>query len=157
MGRRAIVVARSVFLGASYIGARLLLYPFRYRSEVTGKWVRARYKAEREVIATRHTEWEIIGPPEVIDVDPETKWQWFNPYRATPEQESKRLREPAPQLNPHLGRPPAIDALECFLVAAFLRRYTSLIARGARAMRPWKEPPTCSVNSVAAATATFGR
>ena len=43
----------------------LLLYPFRFRDRVSGKWVRARYKAERAEIATRHAEWELCGPPEI--------------------------------------------------------------------------------------------
>jgi hypothetical protein len=36
-----------------------VLYPFRFRDPVTGKWVRARYKAERTEIATRYAEWEL--------------------------------------------------------------------------------------------------
>ena len=32
---------------------------------LTGKWYRARYLAERHVIATHYAEWEIIGPPEI--------------------------------------------------------------------------------------------
>lgn len=43
----------------------LLLYPFRFRDPVTGKWVRARYKAERTEIATRYAEWELCGSPEI--------------------------------------------------------------------------------------------
>jgi hypothetical protein len=43
----------------------LLLYPFRARNPLTGRWYRARYKAERRVIAASHAEWEIIGPPEI--------------------------------------------------------------------------------------------
>ena len=42
---------------------RLELFPFRYRDRLTGKWVRARYVAERHEIARRYAEWEIIGPP----------------------------------------------------------------------------------------------
>jgi len=48
---------------------RLELFPFRYRDPLTGKWVRARYVAERHVIAERYAEFEIIGPPEIRDVD----------------------------------------------------------------------------------------
>ena len=33
---------------------RLMHYPFRFRDPVSGKWVRARYKAERTEIATRY-------------------------------------------------------------------------------------------------------
>jgi hypothetical protein len=39
---------------------RLELFPFRYRDRLTGKWVKARYVAERREIAARHAEWEII-------------------------------------------------------------------------------------------------
>jgi hypothetical protein len=66
---------------------RLELYPFRYRSEVTGKWVRARYVAEMHEIAARHAEWMIAGPPEIRNVDP--IHAWFNPWRRP-----KRLRYP---------------------------------------------------------------
>ena len=48
----------------------LELYPFRYRDTPTGKWVRARYMATREEITKANAEWEIIGPPEIRDVDP---------------------------------------------------------------------------------------
>jgi hypothetical protein len=43
----------------------LTLYPFRFRDSVSGKWVRARYRAERSEIAARYTEWEITGAAEV--------------------------------------------------------------------------------------------
>ena len=43
----------------------LILFPFRFRDPVSGKWVRARYVAEPHEIAARYTEWEIIGPPEL--------------------------------------------------------------------------------------------
>ena len=42
----------------------LLCYAFRYRDELTGRWVKARYKAERHEIEARYSEWEIIGEPE---------------------------------------------------------------------------------------------
>ena len=37
------------------------LVPFRYRDPLTGKWVRARYVAERHVIAARRKEWKIAS------------------------------------------------------------------------------------------------
>ena len=40
----------------------LELFPFRYRDARTGGWVNARCKGTSEEIATRHAEWEIIGP-----------------------------------------------------------------------------------------------
>ena len=39
------------------------LFPFRFRDPLTGKWVRARYLAERKEIAARYAEWEITGAP----------------------------------------------------------------------------------------------
>ena len=47
----------------------ITLYPFRYRDPLTGRWIKARYKATREDIAAGHAEWEIIGPAEVRDPD----------------------------------------------------------------------------------------
>ena len=41
------------------------LYPFRYRDPLTGKWVKARYVAERHEIAARYQEWEITGAAEI--------------------------------------------------------------------------------------------
>jgi hypothetical protein len=41
-----------------------MLFPFRFRDPVTGKWTRARYRAERHSIAVRYAEWQIIGEPE---------------------------------------------------------------------------------------------
>ena len=43
----------------------LVLYVFRFRDLVSGKWVRARYKAERTEIIVRYAEWELCGPPEI--------------------------------------------------------------------------------------------
>ena len=47
------------------MAASYSLYPLWFRDPVSGKWVRARYVAERSVIAERYREWEIIGPPEI--------------------------------------------------------------------------------------------
>ena len=55
----------------------LEVFPFRYRDARTGRWVKARYMAERSEIAARYTEWEIIGPGE-------ERWPrtgYFNPGR----------------------------------------------------------------------------
>ena len=58
----------------------VVLYPFRYRRELDGKWVRARYLADLNEIAARHFEWEITGKPE-------TRWPdgggSFSPWRTT--------------------------------------------------------------------------
>jgi hypothetical protein len=43
----------------------LVLYPFRYRHELTGKWVKARYVAELHEIRERYKDWETVGPPEI--------------------------------------------------------------------------------------------
>ena len=104
---------------------RLELFPFRYRDRLTGKWVKARYVAERHEIAARHSEWEIIGPPEIRDVDPNER----NPsqWRPNPrEAESQHRLGPQPVLSPE------IDDRELFLVAVFLRRCVTYCARTCR-------------------------
>ena len=53
------------------------VFPFPYRDARTGKWVKARYMATREEIASRYGEWEITGPGEVRT--PRTGY--FNPGR----------------------------------------------------------------------------
>jgi hypothetical protein len=58
---------------------RLELFPFRYRDPRTGKRVRARYVAELHEIAARYAEWEIIGPPEIRDVN--RRERYFTPHR----------------------------------------------------------------------------
>ncbi len=57
----------------------LVLYPFRYRSPVTGRWVRARYRAEIHVIAQRYrgTDWRVDGEPEIRHGGGDS----FNPWR----------------------------------------------------------------------------
>jgi len=58
---------------------RLELFPFRYRDERTGKWVRARYVAELHEIKARYADFEIIGPAEIREVDPRERS--FSPHR----------------------------------------------------------------------------
>jgi len=60
---------------------RLELFPFRFRDPRTGKWIRARYRAERREIAARYAEFEITGPAQVRDVDPEARA--FSPHGHT--------------------------------------------------------------------------
>ena len=104
---------------------RLELFPFRYRDPRTGKWIRARYRAERQEIAARHSEgWEIIGPAEVRDVDPEARA--FSPFKQMMDAELRRYSERPPELQP------AIDAAEAFLLTVFLRRYVTYCARRGR-------------------------
>ena len=72
--RRAIIVARFAPIAASCANAPPRTLPFRYRDPLTGKWVKARYVAERHEIAARYAEWEIIGSPEIRDVDPNERY-----------------------------------------------------------------------------------
>ena len=51
----------------------------RYRDRLTGKWVKARYVAEQHEIVARHAEYELLGPAEVREVDPDA--QYFSPWR----------------------------------------------------------------------------
>ena len=43
----------------------LHLYPFRFRDPLTGRWIRARYKATWQEIGARYREAEITGPAEI--------------------------------------------------------------------------------------------
>jgi hypothetical protein len=100
---------------------RLELFPFRFRDPITGKWVRARYRAQRDEIAARYTEWEIISEAEIRDVDPNARP--FTPHRSPLDAELRRYTERPPELQP------AIDTTEAFLLAVFLRRYVTYCAR----------------------------
>jgi len=110
--------------------ARLELFPFRYRDHLSGKWVKARYVAERQEIVARYADWEIIGPPEIRDVDPNARY--FTPWKVVPHAELMQMYELPPEVQPHLARPPAIDGLEAFLAALFLRRYVTYCAKRRR-------------------------
>ena len=108
---------------------RIELFPFRFRDPVTGKWVRARYRADRHEIAARYAQWEITGPAEIRDENAEKPR--FTPHAkltADPRGFGERLQEPPP----HLAEPPALDAVEAFLVGLFLRRYVTYCARRRR-------------------------
>jgi len=59
----------------------LVLYPFRFRDPLTGKWVRARHKLQVPAMQRRYAEWEIIGAPEIRHVTP-GPIEHFNPFRA---------------------------------------------------------------------------
>jgi hypothetical protein len=115
----------------------LLLYPFRYRDSLTGKWVRARYLAERRVIAERYAEWEITGPPELR---PRGYATTFRPWREPPNrsahlppvEEPPPDHGPTPDPAPTEEPPPIEDQLERFLVLLFLRRYVTWCARTRR-------------------------
>ena len=60
-----------------------------------------------------YKEWEITGPPEIREVDP--KARYFTPWKVLPHVELMRMEEPAPELQPHLAGPPAIDELKTVL------------------------------------------
>lgn len=68
------------------------LFEFRYRDPRTGKWIRARYRAERHELAARYAECEIIGDPEIQDLDPDARY--FNPYVGAPPGTRRPVKEP---------------------------------------------------------------
>jgi hypothetical protein len=128
---------------ARFAPGALFLYLFRYVSDVTGKWVRARYKVEREVITERYAEWEITGPAEIrsgagvvmlslsskrapradhlpIEEPPE------EPPPEEPPDEDHPIEEPP------IEDPSALDQLERFFALLFLRRYVTHCARRRR-------------------------
>jgi len=59
------------------LGPVRFLYRFRFVDPLTGRWVRARYVAERREIAARYAQWETIGEPEVRRVGADG----FSPWR----------------------------------------------------------------------------
>jgi hypothetical protein len=103
---------------------RIELFVFRHRNRLTGKPSRARYVATREEIAKRHDEWEILGPADVRDVDPEARH--FTPHTSPLEAALRLHNERPPELQP------AIDATDAFLLSVFLRRYVTYCARRGR-------------------------
>ena len=110
------------------------LYPFRYRDPLTGKWVKARYPAERREIAARYHEWEIVGPPEIRELG---NWgAGFAPYRDPLKPKALGNIEMSPCVD---------DSTERALARIFLRRYVTWCARTGRhagaggAARLWLE------------------
>ena len=100
------------------------LYPFRYKDPVTGKWVRARYRASIADISARYATWEITGPL----IRPAAPSTGFDPFRKlVAHAEWTRLTEPAPELESWLD-----DRMEAALVETFLRRYVTYCARRGR-------------------------
>ena len=122
---------------------RLELFPFRYRDPRTGNWVRARYLAELHEIRARYTEWEIIGLPEIRDVDPDRRY--FTPAVGAAPGKHRPVKEPPknpphdpkkdpPDNDPPVKEPPdedpaTLDGLERFLLLVFLRRYVTYCAK----------------------------
>ncbi len=134
----------------------LVLYPFRFRDPVSGKWVRARYAAELVEIGMRHVEWEIAGQPEIREINPDPRY--FSPHYALvsrahlpvedpPQDEPPRPEKEPPVKDPPVKEPPGKDppvkeppvedpsaliGLERFLMLIFLRRYVTYCARRRR-------------------------
>ena len=107
---------------------RFELFAFRFRDPVTGKWIRARYRAERHEIAQRYADYRIIGPPEIRDGDPDAPR--FTPHVAeSADARSLHVDMTVPEFQPHLAKPPAIDIAEAILLQLFLRRYITYCAR----------------------------
>jgi hypothetical protein len=65
---------------------RFELWRFRRRDPITGKWVRARYRATLAELEQRYGvgEYQTFGPPEVRDVDADAHYSYFNPTRPNP-------------------------------------------------------------------------
>jgi hypothetical protein len=112
-------------------------FPFRYRDPLTGKWIRARYVAERHEIAERYVEWEIIGPPEIRSGGASMFSPWAKLARGPaahlpPVEEPPPDHGPTPDPPPVEQPPPIEDQLERFLVLVFVRRYVTYCARRRR-------------------------
>ena len=100
------------------------LHSFRFKDPVTGKWVRARYRATRAEIARRYA----IAQVDDQGVAPPAVSTGFDPFRASRPRAGGNEPSEAPlQVHPEL-----VDCLERFLVASFLRRYVTWCARRGR-------------------------
>lgn len=130
---------------------RLELFAFRYRDPRTGKWIRARYVAERYEIEARYAKWEVTGPSEVRDVHADARA--FSPHRSLatrshlpveepppsdpprPEREPGKeppVKEP-PEKDPPVKEPPSeepttLEGVARMLLLVFLRRYVTYCA-----------------------------
>jgi hypothetical protein len=106
--------------------APLVLYRFRYRDPLTGRWTRARYRATVAEIAARHAEW-VLEDGEQRVVEAATVGAL-----ATAPPGSSRGREGRCSGDVVLEATSAIDGSEAALVACFLRRYVTYCARRGR-------------------------
>ena len=100
-----------------------ILYPFRLRNPITGKWHRARWKASLEEIEAHRGEWIIDGPPEVRAHLGSTSG--FQQWKPSPVDVSL-------QMHPQRDTPPVIVEMERFLAGVFLRRYATYCVRRKR-------------------------
>lgn len=102
----------------------VVLYPFRKRDPLTGKWYRARWKASLAEIESHDGEWIVDGPPVT-----------YANLGATSNFQAVRrpvLRDDRPLMHSQRESPPAIDQLERFLAGVFLRRYATYCVRRKR-------------------------
>ena len=76
--------------GPLHVPRIIALFPFRYRDPLTGKWVRARYRAELHEIRARYQLWEVTGPAEFRY--PSVGGGTFNPWRSTKAPRRRRGR-----------------------------------------------------------------
>jgi hypothetical protein len=65
---------------------RFELWRFRFRDPLSGRWIRARYRAPREDLDQRYGagRYQTFGPPEVRDVAADAGYSYFNPARRDP-------------------------------------------------------------------------
>jgi hypothetical protein len=111
---------------------RIELFTFHYRDPRTGRWIRARYRAERNEIASRYAEFELVGTPEIREVDPDDRR--FSPHSgvlpsptgpfASAQEGSDLTQDATPIIDPA-----SLGGLERFLLLVFLRRYVTYCAR----------------------------
>jgi hypothetical protein len=112
---------------------RIELFTFHYRDPRTAKWIRARYRAERQEIAARYAEFEIVGAPEIREIDPEERR--FNPHAGgMPPSEPASTQDDANRSQTAVATvdPASLSGFERSLLLLFLRRYVTYCARRRR-------------------------
>jgi len=98
----------------------IILYPFRRRDPLTGKWRRASHNVSADALAQHEGEWIVDGPPEIRRALGPTSG--FQP-RPPP---ASSLLHPQPET------PSGIGKLERFLARVFLRRHVTHCVRRLR-------------------------
>jgi hypothetical protein len=134
------------------------LYPFRFRDPVTGRWIRARYKATIGDIARAYAEWDLTGRAEVRT----PIGAHFNPYNlvanaggeassSAPAADRTRMNERHCILD-RIATPPQLDQgrMRCPEQAAMALmpgpQHSAAMASAAKPLRPGS-PPQLSVRS----------
>jgi hypothetical protein len=139
--------------------ARLELFLFRYRDARTGRWTLSRYRAERHEIAARYAEFELIGAPEIREIDEER--QRFSPHVGVEQrpdlapqrrpQDRDSATDVVPLVDPRTVRGPERALLVLFLAGPLSPALRDLLREAAEVCGNERRRPPARRNSRAVA------